>query len=312
MNKFRIRINIKKALLLILIAMFLLIFSSLWQETGIFQKSKIDSRDKSYWSYDSEGYIIGAREFSLNGSKENCWILVHSYTATPLEMKELAISINSEFKEYVSVPLLEGHSQTPSKLIGKNNSIWYNQIDKEIYSLSKECKNISLVGSSISAPIVLRLAEEKEFKSIYILNSFIKMPYKPSRVLPLRTYVNIFTPIVHYNKKTEIAQIKSEEGKKVHVAYWNMPYLPVKGSFAFIDEVELSLFKIKEPIFIGHSHNDPTADGKGAELVYNSVSSEIREIRWYDNSEHVLLLDNDKNKIIKDIINFSRSLNEKK
>ncbi|PIN93615.1 hypothetical protein COU54_02425 [Candidatus Pacearchaeota archaeon CG10_big_fil_rev_8_21_14_0_10_31_24] len=300
----------KKSFINGIIAIFLvlafLLVTNLLQETGIFQKSKLDSRDLEYWEYDS-GFIKGSQEFSLEGNKETCWLLVHSYTSTPKEMKELAEKINSDSGDYVRVPLLEGHGQVPSKLLDESLDTWYPQIENELINLQKECQKINVLGSSLTSPLVLKLASEYDLNNIFVLNSFIYLPYKPYRILPLRTYINIFTPLIHYNKKMEIAQINSQKGKENHIAYWNMPYLPIKNSFEFIDHSVLNLNKIQEPIFIVHSENDPTASKKSAEAIYQKISSKTKSLKWYNNSSHVLLMDNDKNQLIQDIIDFNNN-----
>jgi len=59
------------------------------------QKTKIDNRDLSRWEYDEDGIILGAKEFMLNGSDDICWYLIHGYTSTPDEMREIAEKIKS-------------------------------------------------------------------------------------------------------------------------------------------------------------------------------------------------------------------------
>ena len=85
-----------------------------------------------------------------------------------------------------------------------------------------------------------------------------------------------------------------------------MPYPPIKNSFDFIDKTMKDLDKIDEPIFIAHSKNDPTADKKSAISVYQRVNSKIKQLNWYDNSSHVLLMDSDREYLIEDIIKFEK------
>lgn len=300
------KISIKIIIIIILLVFFVVFLVNLFIETGIFQKSRIDSRDLSYWKYDSEGFIKEAREFSILGNNETCWILIHSYAATPKEMKELALSINREMNDTVIVPLLEGHSQVPSRLIGKNLDVWYSQITELYDRTLLSCQKINVAGSSLSSSLALRLAEERSLNKVFVLNSFIYLPYKPYRILPLRAYINILTPLVHYNKKKELAQINDAENIKQHIAYWNMPYPPIKQSFSFIDKTVENLRSIDEPIFIAHSRKDPTAGKKSAIIVYENVNSTSRELKWYDHSSHVLLIDSDREYLIIDILEFAR------
>lgn len=297
--------HIKWYLLVALVVFVSVVLVNLWIETGIFQKSKIDSRDLDSWEYE-DSFIKDSLNFTLLGNTETCWILIHSYAATPNEMKELAEAINSNLNDTVIVPLLEGHSQVPSKLIGRNLDYWYIQIESEFNSSKNNCEKINVLGSSFSSPIALRLAENNELNNVFVVNSFIYLPYHPLRILPLRTYIQLLTPIVHYNKKIQLAQINDQEGLSRHIAYWNMPYQPIKESFNFIDETVDNLEKIDEPIFIAHSEFDPTAGKKGAVVIYSNVNSSMKKINWYNNSSHVLLMDKDRNTLIHDILSFAQ------
>ena len=297
--------SIKTGIITVFLVLLFILVGNLLQETGIFQKSKIDSRDLERWEYESE-YIKGAQAIELQGTKETCWLLIHSYASTPAEMTELSKEINEELGHYIKAPILNGHSQIPSKLLDQSLDTWYKQIENELSNLKSQCENVNVLGSSINSPLTLKLAKNHDLNKVFVLNSFIYMPYQAHRILPLRAHIILFTPFTYYNKKIEIAQIKSQEGKDNHIAYWNMPYKPIRKSFSFIDDSIINLNQIEEPIFIGHSKNDPTASKKSAEIIYNGVSSKTKSLNWYDNSYHVLLMDNDKNQLIQDIIDFEK------
>jgi len=294
-------------ILIIFFVIVFLVFIGLYRETGIFQKSKIDFRDLSYWNY-SNGYMVGSGSILYSGNNKTCWILVHSYGATPKEMSPLAVSISNELNQTVFVPLLLGHGTVPSDLESLSLENWYNQIDNYVDEYSSSCEKINILGSSLSAPLVLKIAEEKNISKVFVLNSFIYMPYKLIRVLPLKWYFYTITPFTHYNKKIEIAKINDKQNQVNHLAYWNMPYDPIKDSFNFIDDTTENLNKINSDVFIAHSHFDPTASKYSAEIIYDRVNSSIKELNWYDNSSHVLLLDYDRDTLIRDIIDFELNI----
>lgn len=299
--------KLSKTLIISSVILVILLFTAfgMYRETGIFQESELNSRDLIHWNY-SHGQIIGAEPVIYSGSRDTCWILVHGYGATPAEMKTLAKKISDELGQTVYIPLLSGHASLPSNLSGKNISTWYDEVNDIIVDYNKRCESINLVGSSLTAPLVLRIAEEMQIGKIFVISSFIYMPYKIHRILPLRTYINLLAPYIHYNKKIEIAQIKDKNNQKNHIAYWNMPYEPIKDSFEFIDQTVNKLNNITEPVFIAHSPSDPTASRSSATIIYNNVNSKVKEIKWYKNSKHVLLLDYDKETLMQDIINFEK------
>jgi len=290
---------------LVIVVLLVLYIVAVIYSTGFFQSSKIDERDLSYWQYEN-GFIKNTDEYAQVGETKTCWFLIHSYTATPLEMKELSSTINSEFGDFVYGLKLSGHGEVPSKLEDKNLSIWYDEVEKK-YLLFDFCDNINFVASSLASSLALKFAEEHEVKNIYLINPFLEKPYKFYKILPYKTRVELFSDIFNYKKKKELGKINSIEGQNNHVSYWNMPYSPIKNSLSFINEVESNLSKIQNPIFIAYSENDEVAGSYSADLVYDSVSSKTKLKNNYKNSNHILLLDYDKKYLIKGIINFEKS-----
>ena len=55
----------------------LLIGLLLMWKTGLMQSSQIDARDLQRWERDSNGVVLNAGEFSLDGRQDTCWYLIH-------------------------------------------------------------------------------------------------------------------------------------------------------------------------------------------------------------------------------------------
>ena len=287
---------------IILVAMLLLN----WQ-TGIFSPDKVDDRDSEYWNFTSSGFIEGAEPFSLEGNNETCWLLIHSYTATPAEMKELATALNSKFNDTIVVPALDGHGKLPSQVQDKNLSYWYTQMENEFLNLKGSCDKVNVVGSSFGSALSVHLAEEQELNNVYLLNTFLYLSKPWYSIVPRGVYISLFADYLHYSKKGQLARINDEEGLKTHLAYWNMPYTPVKRSFPFIAETIINISKITGPLFIAHSPNDVVANPKNALLLSNLSSSIQKEVHWYPESNHVLLKDFNRKQLIADIIKFEEA-----
>jgi len=150
------------------IALVLIILALLYFLTGFFERGDIDKRDIEAWEYDEDGVIVGAREFILsskdgssprassrhdpagpgepNGDNETCWYLIHGYTSTPNEMRELAGRINEEFGEKVVATRLNGMGEVPSHIVNLTLDDWYVQVLGEFDELDGECGKVNLVG----------------------------------------------------------------------------------------------------------------------------------------------------------------------
>ena len=299
--------NKTKVTLLVIVIFIAIFLVGVYAKTGFLQSYKIDSRDLDYWDYSKE-QILNSQEIMLDGDTQHCWLLVHGYSSSPYELKTLAQEINKEFGEKVIVPKLIGHGQVPSKILNLTLDDWYVQIKQEHETLEKECGKISLIGFSFGGTLASRLAEEKSVSSIYLVSPYIRARYKWIRIIPLETYMYLTADWTIYSKKVRIAQINNPHEFGNHIAYWNMPFQPVKYSADFIKQTVEGLNKISAPILIQQSINDDTADFKSSEIIFNGVSSEIKELVQFTESNHVLFADYDKQEAIDNIINFEKEL----
>lgn len=304
MNK---KINILYSIL-ILVIMISLIFLN--YKTGIFNQKDIDKRDLDYWEYEN-GYIKGTQSYNITGNNETCWLLIHSYTSTPKEMEELSQAISANFNDTIIVPIQKGSAQTPSKILNESVDTWYNQMADEYDILSKSCKKINVVGSSIGGTVSIKLSENKKVNNLYLVNTYLHPTYRFYYIINPEFYLKYFSEILSYTKKSQIAQINSEEGRKNHIAYWNMPYKPIRNSLDIINNLEDNLDKINNTVIIAHSKNDKTASPDYAQKIYNKISSNNKKIKWFNDSNHLLLLDYDKEEVINYIINSEKEFRNK-
>tara|TARA_Y100000034_G_C6806991_1_gene362429 strand:- start:46 stop:819 length:774 start_codon:yes stop_codon:yes gene_type:complete len=248
--------NKRKIIISIIFLIIIIGFASAYSKTGIFQKSEIDSRDLATWNYNEKGEILDTNEFAKLGQRDKCWILIHSYTATPQEMAQLSESINAEFDDLVHAVKLSGHGEIPSNLLDKNLDIWYSQVERRFDSFDSVCSEINVVGSSFGSVLALRLAQERNVSNLYILNPFLGKSYEPHKIFPFKTRTKLYSDFFVYKKKDIVGEINFPAGREHHIAYLNMPYAPIKNSLDFIDLTISDLNKVKNSIFIAYSENN--------------------------------------------------------
>ena len=301
LGRLKFRENKKWYFIVILgVVLFLLFFF-----TGFLQKNGVDSRDLNRWNY-SNGVIEGAEAFNLLGDNHTCWVLIHSYAATPIEMKELAHEIYDEFSDSVYVIRLEGHGEVPSKLYNLSLDDWYLQVSNIYEDVSSECENVNVVGSSFGGALSIRLAEDYDFKSLFVVNGYLAPTYKWYTVFNLNFYLDIFTPVLHYSKKVKSARINDPEGLKNHVAYLNFVFSSVRDSRNFLADTYINISSVNENLLIQHSTGDSVADPNPVEDFFNMASSNSKEMVWFEKSDHVILSDYDSEEAIKNIIEFEK------
>ena len=274
-----------------------------YTSTGIFQPSRLDDRDINAWSRTGE-FITGSEGFTYSGKNETCWLLIHSYGASPAEMRELAEEIYTKFGDTVVGIRLEGHGELPSKIEDKNLTIWYAQVESEIQEGMRLCNNLNVVGSSLGAVLALRLAEDYELKNLYVVNPFLTKTFAWYKIFPFEVRLRFLSPLFRYDKKTKVANINDPSGLQEHIAYWNLPYAPLRASLPFIKETRQRLAAITEPTFIAYALGDTVAAPSGAEEIYSNIASGKKELFSLNRSNHVLLMDYEREDVIQKLIAF--------
>ncbi|MFT4312439.1 MAG: alpha/beta hydrolase [Candidatus Woesearchaeota archaeon] len=284
---------------LFMLVFLLLVFGvglfALFSLTGFLQGGQIDARDLARWNYTQDGYIVGTQPFTLEGETQRCWLLIHSYGATPKEMSELAHRIHNEFIDTVRVVRLLGHATVPSDMQQYSYEDWYEQVAQEYEQLP--CSQVIVVGSSIGGALALELGQEYEVEKLVILNPFLSTMYED---------LLASAPVVHFAKKHNVAQIHDPRGREQHIAYMNMPFEPLLNSFSRLANVEQNLESIEQPILIMHGPFDRTSSPSVPITIYDSVASSQKELLWMDQSNHILLMDYQREQVIQEILAFAR------
>jgi len=289
-----------KKIVIVLLSVLVL---TLFFRTGFLQNKYVDSRDINYWEYEN-GIIKNSGGFEFSGNKDICWLLIHGYSSTPFEMKEIAKRVNSEFEDYMEVIRLRGHGEVPSKLYGLSLDVWYSEVSQKFEEMEKDCGKINIIGSSYGGTLALKLSNEEDFNNLYIVNGYVKPSYRFYHLLDLNTQIYLFSNSLGYLKKNKIAEINDPRGRENHIAYWNFVLEPVKDSQGFIENI--SCKDVDENLLIQHSRNDKVSNPKDIQMFYECSSSFIKEIKWFIMSNHILLMDYDKQDVIQNIIDFEK------
>lgn len=288
----------------LLAVVFLSLFIFLKVKTGYFDGNNIDEKDLEYWQRDSNGFILNSSEIVLEGNKDVCWLMIHGYTATPKDYEVLSEKVNSKFGDYVYAIRLTGHGRVPSEIKDLTLDNWYLQVSEAFDSMALECSNINVVGFSFGGALATKLSENREIKNTYLIAPYLFPRTSSIKIFDLSSYVNLLADRVIYTHKFQLSRINDPEGLKSYIAYWSFPLQPVKHSQSFLQSVQNNLNLLDNPILIQHSKGDSTADPLASEIIFEKISSSEKELVWFENSNHVILYDYDKEQAVSNILNF--------
>src|SRR5699024_10815964 len=79
-----------------------------------------------------------------------------------------------------------------------------------------------------------------------------------------------------------------------------------------INEVNSHIDTIYTPTFVVQARQDEMINTDSANFIYENVESDQKDIKWYEESGHVITIGNEKEQLFEDIYQFLESLNWRK
>jgi len=281
---------------LILSVFIVLCMFLLYQSTGFLQTSQIDVLDEKNWDY-ANGIIPGSQAVEFHGTSGQCWVLVHGYTSTPDELRELATEIHLRFNDSVYVPRLAGHGEQPSHLEKYSVEQWYTQVAQ----LTEEKKCSYLLGSSMGASIVLKYAETHEPKGIVLMGIMLRP--EPD-YLPILSFTKFIAPVARYTKKVEPGgTVMDPVGKKAHLSTWTFPLKGAVELAEFNKDVLANLNDVHSNVLFLHASQDTVASSTTAKKAFDALQAR-KQFILLDQGNHIIMRDYAKSAAIAKILEF--------
>ncbi len=219
------------------------------------------------------GVMIGAEPLFLQRDKEVGVLLIHGFTSSPGDFRELAKFL-AEKNITVYVPLLPGHGTHPRDLRKTSYKDWISAAQQALNLLDTEKRFV--LGYSMGGTIALHLAAQNDLNGVISINAvmFLESRYIP--FIPLIELVETYTA----KKAEDIVQFIDEK----RVAYDSIPLDSIVELQKLTSIVQLS--DITEPILIFQADNDKIVSPNSANYIYDNIMSDDRELIFLLNSTH--------------------------
>lgn len=234
--------------------------------------------------------VEGAEEFSLGDGPVGA-LLVHGFTGSPQSLRPLGDYL-AERGIAVMAPRLPGHGTTWQDLNVRKAEEWVSHVEASFNQLSAERHEVFLVGLSFGAALCVNFASHypDRIKGLVSIAGFLQTK-DPRRFL---------SPVV----RRLVKSLPGAANDIAHPEYKELAYdrLPTGAAWAmlqFTKQARSSLGAVRCPVLVLHSHNDHTAHPSNAQLIFDRVSSEDKELVWLDRSYHVLTLDHDRDEVFR-------------
>jgi len=245
---------------------------------------------------------------------QNGILLFHGLTGSPFEMKKYG---NFLFKNGYDVYCysLPGHGERLNEIETVKYKDWCEFAQSKYELLRPKYERFFVSGLCLGAVLSLYLAEHNQnITGIAALSTTLfldgaSMPwYKFLLPIGLHTVLRYYYTFPEDNslgvKNEDTRRTLAKLMSKTTVGLDNYPLSCVYELLKLSKIVRSDLEKIQVPILLIHSKNDNLTRVKSAEIVYKRVSSKIKKILEIEDSYHMVLYDNEKERVMKTVLEF--------
>ncbi|BCB05595.1 alpha/beta hydrolase [Bacillus sp. KH172YL63] len=229
-------------------------------------------------------------------------LLLHGFTGNSADVRMLGRFL--EKKGYSShAPHYKGHGVPPEELVHTGPADWWQDVmDGYEHLKSKGYEEIAVAGLSLGGVFSLKLGYTVPVKGIVPMCA--PMYIKSEEVM--------YQGVVDYAREFKKFEGKQEDQIEKEIEeFKKTPMNTLKALQELIADVRENVDMIYSPTFVVQARHDHMINTDSANIIYDSVESDEKEIKWYEESGHVITLDKEKEQLHEDVYAFLEKLDWK-
>jgi carboxylesterase len=237
--------------------------------------------------------------FTFEGGKRAV-LLLHGFTGNSADVRMLGRFL--EKKGYTChAPHYKGHGVPPEELVHTGPEDWWKDVLEGYEFLKKRGHDeIAVAGLSLGGVFSLKLGYTLPVKGIIPMCT----------PMYIRSEEIMYKGVLEYAREFKKREGKSEDQIEQEMAeFAKKPMKTLKSLQELIADVRNHVDMIYAPIFVVQGRHDKVINIDSANIIYNEVQSEVKKIKWYEESGHVITFDKEKEQLHEDVYQFLEQLN---
>jgi len=215
-------------------------------------------------------------------------LIIHGFGGNYDEIRPLANRLkNMGYK--VVCPALAGHTGRRSDLKKASHADWILSTERSLLDLTSRCRSVYIIGFSMGGLIAFNLALKHNVAGIVTIN----------------------TPIYYWDVRKILSNIAKSltGGGFVPIRRYLRATVkfPLRALICFrilLTRTKPLINDITCPVLITQGLDDDTTRRDSARYIFNSISSEVKRIKYYKNAGHLMLHSPAAGEVIRDIEGF--------
>lgn len=241
--------------------------------------------------------MSGAEPFHFKRNGPGC-LLIHGFTSTPAEMREMGEYL-AKRDLTVSGVRLAGHGTTPEDMEKTTWRDWYTSVQEGLMELREECDEIFVMGLSLGGALALYLATQHRVAGVVSMATPATVSDWRLRYVHLMKHLVRFAPKIpeDFHNPTVVAK---------HLSYDRLPSRCAESLAEFLRRLDEVLPRVEAPALLIHSKHDIAVSPSDMPYIYERINSSDKEMIWLENSGHVVTEDYDKLVVFERAYDFVR------
>lgn len=197
-------------------------------------------------------------------------------------------------------PIYKGHGVPPEELVHTGPEDWWKDVMNAYQHLKDQgYEKIAAVGLSLGGVFSLKLAYTLPILGVVPMCA--PMYIKSEEIM----YQGILAYAREYKKREQKSPERIEQEM---FEFKQTPMNTLKALQELIRDVRNNVDMIYAPTFVVQARHDEMINTDSANIIYNGVESTLKDIKWYEDSTHVITLDKERDVLHEDVYNFLEQL----
>ncbi|MBJ8053824.1 carboxylesterase [Bacillus cereus] len=242
--------------------------------------------------------LASPKPFTFAGG-DRAVLLLHGFTGNSADVRMLGRFL--EKKGYTChAPIYKGHGVPPEELVHTGPEDWWKDVMNAYQHLKDQgYEKIAAVGLSLGGVFSLKLAYTLPILGVVPMCA--PMYIKSEEIM----YQGILAYAREYKKREQKSPERIEQEM---FEFKQTPMNTLKALQELIRDVRNNVDMIYAPTFVVQARHDEMINTDSANIIYNGVESTLKDIKWYEDSTHVITLDKERDVLHEDVYNFLEQL----
>ncbi len=232
--------------------------------------------------------LTGFRQ--CNEHKNKALLLLHGFSSSPAVFRILFPYLIHY--DAIIAPTLPGHGDSLTTFSKTKASDWIRAAEQACAVLCQDYTSVDVLGLSLGGLLACHLSQRFSLNHLYLLAPALDLHLSLPLILPL---VSFFQSLGFERLRTKAGNLHADH--YCEVAYRQLPLNAINEVLTLIKQFQFSLPECPTDVFLGKYDEVVNSELVAARFPL----SDLVRIHWLENSAHVLPLDGDIERIIKQL-----------